>query len=142
MTFVNPAPTEVDPGLRTHAYYKLKDGTWKDADWTGRDEVEFCRKTEDVRRVILVHSTTTRPQGGPTEPTTANTDKAKLKLARNCDPSNLFDPIAAYGTFDWDLREEFNDFPCVDQRRPLGSGLAPGSEPATFWSSTTSDPVR
>jgi hypothetical protein len=132
ITFLEPGPTEVDPKLRTYAYYKLKDGTWKGEDWTGRDEVEFCRKTTDVREVVLVHSTTTAPSGTGGADYVAKTDKPKLRLSRTCDPNAEFDVTSVSGSYSGTVHREERLTPCTTDLNvrwdaSLGSGAKPAS---------------
>ncbi len=131
VTFVDPGPSDIDPGLRTYAYYRLADGTWKGADWTGRDKVEFCRDTEDVREVILVHSTSTRPKNADGSGFVVKTSKPKLVLADKCDPNASFDVTSVSGGFSWSLQEQENQVACTDHRSvDWQSTLAPGNPPA------------
>jgi hypothetical protein len=131
VTFLDPGPTDVDPNLHTYAYYRLADGTWKGADWTGQPQVEFCRDSEDVREVILVHSTTTRPAGAGGGDLVVKTQKPKLRLADKCDSSALFDATSASGSFNWNLTEQENLVACSDTRDiHWSSALAPGGAPA------------
>jgi hypothetical protein len=136
VTFVDPGPSDLDPGLRTYAFYRLADGTWKGEDWTGREEVEFCRDTEDVREVVLVHSTSTRPQGPDGSGVVVNTDRPKLRLTDKCDPTATFDAVSASGGFAWSLQEEVNHgfgFSCTGSRSvDWTSRLSGDNPPATF----------
>jgi hypothetical protein len=130
VTFIDPAPTDVDPKLQTYAFYKLKDGTWKGEDWTGRDEVEFCRETTDVREVVLVHSTTTPPAGADGGTSVAKTSKPKLRLADNCDPGALYDVTSASGSFNWNIATQDVGYPCSGTRDVhWTAALAPGGSP-------------
>jgi hypothetical protein len=132
VTFIDPAPTEVDPNLHTYAFYKA-DGKWKGEDWTGRDQVEFCRETTDVREVVLVHSTTTPPAGAGGGDLAAKTDKAKLRLADKCDPNANFDVSSVSGSFDGTVHKNRPDPPpCSTEldahfTSTLGSGAKPAS---------------
>ena len=66
LRFKDPSAAGADPQLRTWAFLKIARRGWRSEDWTGRDEVVFCRDLpeEDVRQVVIVHSTTKRPPPG------------------------------------------------------------------------------
>jgi hypothetical protein len=86
ITFKDPSVAGTDSKLRTWAFVKVARSGWRAEDWTGRDKVEYCRddKTEDVREVVLIHSTTKRaPRGDPGTVVTRST-APKLRLRDRC----------------------------------------------------------
>jgi len=86
VTFQNPSGASPDRRLRTWAFVKIAREGWKAEDWTGKQEVEFCRdeKTEDVRQVVLVHSTWTRPRAANPNAVVTRSRKPKLRLRNRC----------------------------------------------------------
>jgi hypothetical protein len=86
VTFQNPSGASRDRKLRTWAFVKIAREGWKAEDWTGKQEVEFCRdvQTEDVRQVVLVHSTWTRPRAANPNAVVTRSRKPKLRLRDRC----------------------------------------------------------
>ena len=87
LRFKDPSAAGADPQLRTWAFLKIARRGWRSEDWTGRDEVVFCRDLpeEDVRQVVIVHSTTKRPPPDDAGRTLTQSDKPKLRLKDRCD---------------------------------------------------------
>ena len=87
VVFKDPSAVGVDPQLRTWAFVKIARRGWKAEDWTGRDKVEFCRddRVEDVRQVVVVHSTSRRARSGAPGGTVTWSEKPKLRLRAHCD---------------------------------------------------------
>jgi hypothetical protein len=86
ITFKDPSGAGADSQLHTWAFVKVR-RAWRAEDWTGRREVEFCRdnKAEDVRQVVIVHSTTRRPRAGHPGRIVTHSDKPRLKLESRCE---------------------------------------------------------
>jgi hypothetical protein len=86
ITFTDPSAAGTDPTLRTWAFLKVAHRGWTSEDWTGRDKVEFCRddKAEDVRQVVLVHSTSKRPPPGAPASVVTQSQRPKLRLRDRC----------------------------------------------------------
>jgi hypothetical protein len=87
ITFSDPSAAGVDPQLRTWAFLKIARQGWRAEDWTGRDEVDFCRDTaaEDVRQVVVVHSTARRPPASDPARAVTQSQSPKLKLQDRCE---------------------------------------------------------
>ena len=85
--FKDPSAVGTDPRLHTWAFLKVANRGWRLEDWTGLDKVEFCRDVpeEDVRQVVVVHSTTKRPPPGDPARTVTQSDKPKLRLKDRCE---------------------------------------------------------
>jgi hypothetical protein len=109
--FIDPSARGVDANLRTYAYVKLANGKWSGEDWTSSGDHTFCRKrkTQDVREVVLVHTTTTRPRGTNGTTQVVSTDKPKLRLRDRCEETPLY-----LGTVNATLRIEGGDPGCAD----------------------------
>ncbi len=87
LRFKDPSAAGADPQLRTWAFLKIARRGWRSENWSGRDEVVLCRDLpeEDVRQVVIVHSTTKRPPPGDPARTVTQSDKPKLRLKDRCE---------------------------------------------------------
>lgn len=84
--FADPSATGVDPGLHADAFVKTADGKWTHEDWTGVGEREYCRDqaAEDVREVVLIHSTSTLAPEQDVTKNIVRTDRPAIELEKRC----------------------------------------------------------
>ena len=86
ITFKDPSAVGTDPLLRTWAFVKRARGGWTAEDWTGRQEVQFCRDNtdEDVRDVVLIETTARRPAADNAGRAVTESNKPMLQLRDRC----------------------------------------------------------
>jgi hypothetical protein len=91
IVFKDPSPVGADAHLRTWAFVQIAREGWRAEEWTGKDKVEFCRDdpAEDVRHVVLVHSTAQRPPPNDPARLLTRSDKPKLQLQDRCEVGAL-----------------------------------------------------
>lgn len=97
VTFHDPSAAGVDAGLRADAFIRTADGTWRHEDWSGAGEKAYCRDEpgEDVREVVLVHSTSTLPD--PADPGRAlvRTERPVVELEEACGAPGRYKVLSA-----------------------------------------------
>lgn len=123
VTFNEPGAPGVDPGLHAQAFFRLADGTWKHEDWTNRVKREFCRDeaAEDVREVVLIHSTSTLPSAGDPSADVVNTNRPSIGLRKRCEPEELHLQVTEYRS----VKRAETDRGWSERDRHLASGSQP-----------------
>lgn len=97
VTFVDPSAQGIDPGLHADAFIRTADGSWRHEDWTGLAEKQFCRDEagQDVRQVILIHSTTTLPSAQSPGRNVVATDRPAIELEKRCGEPGRYKVLSA-----------------------------------------------